>query len=466
MHSVKNIWKAGALLFLLFLLVRCREDVVDEDDPIETNDGYVAIAGSATVNDQSVDAYSHLIPQLSGSLQTQHYAGSEVFFATFTDNPDDEFHGLGPLFIQNSCVGCHPGNGRSQPPMSEIDHSSGLLMRFSVAGEGIHGEPIGVPGFGTQLQTQGTGSNAAEALFMFAYNNVVIDYPDGNSVILHNPSHALINTYTTLPPNVLYSLRNASPLYGLGLLEAISEDDILVLADETDADGNYISGRPNYVWNVSTGHEELGRFGWKSSAPTLEHQVAGAFHEDMGVTSENYFPVENCFGQSNCSGSTSTPDVSEQNILDAAMYIRTLAVPDWRNQEDPIVARGREVFHNLNCQACHHEEFVTSASPVEALNGIVIHPFTDMLIHDMGEVLADGRPDFHASTNEWRTAPLWGIGLTKTINPNARYLHDGRAATLEEAILWHGGEAHWTIEYFKSLPLADRQALIAFLESL
>ncbi|MBL0317357.1 MAG: thiol oxidoreductase [Flavobacteriales bacterium] len=466
MHTKRKIWKAGAMLLLLFLLVRCKDDVISDEYYEKPDPELPLIAGSATVNDGGVDAYSHLIPDMNASVAGQHAVGSDVFFATFTENPDGEYSGLGPLYIQNSCVGCHPGNGRSQPPLSEVDYNSGLLMRFSLAGEGPHGEPIAVPGYGTQLQTQGVSGNEAEALYIFSYSNAVITYADGNSVTLHNPSHILINEYAPLPDNILFSMRNASPIYGLGLLEAISESDILALADETDADGNYISGRPNFVWNVKTQQEELGRFGWKSSAPTIEHQVAGAFNEDMGITSEGYFPVENCSGQANCSGASASPDITEQTIDDLATYVRTLAVPNWRNQDDPTVQRGKEVFNELKCNLCHHEEFTTSGSVLPELNGIVIHPFTDMLIHDMGEVLADGRPDFHASTNEWRTSPLWGIGLTKLINPDARFLHDGRAETLEEAILWHGGEAHWTIEYFKQLPQADRDALITFLESL
>lgn len=467
MHNRIHIKLAGAMLLLLFFLVRCRYDVVKDDDiPYNPIPEQPKIAGPATIADETSTAYSGLIPVVDASTSSDHEAGKEIFLASFSENPDAIYHGLGPLFIQNSCVGCHPGNGRSQPPLSEVDYDSGLLMRFSLAGEGPHGEPIAVPGYGTQLQTRATGLNAPEALYTFSYNNVNVTYADGSTLILHNPSHTLINNYTSLPSNILFTMRNASPIYGLGLLEAIPEADILALADETDADGNYISGRPNYVWNVKTQQEELGRFGWKSSAPSIEHQVAGAFNEDMGITSAGYFPVENCDGQSNCSGSSSSTDVDEQTILKLATYVRTLAVPNWRNQDDPTVLRGKQVFHDLNCQSCHHETFVTAGSSVASLNGIEIHPYTDMLIHDMGEVLADGRPDFHASTNEWRTSPLWGIGLTKIVNPNARYLHDGRAATLEEAILWHGGEANWIIEYFKQLPQTDRDALITFLESL
>lgn len=453
-------------MLLLLSLVRCKDDVISDEYYEKPDPELPLIAGSATVNDGGVDAYSHLIPDMNASVAGQHAVGSDVFFATFTENPDAEFGGLGPLFIQNSCVGCIQAMEdlnllcRKWITIQVYSCDSVLQVKVHMV------NPSPCPGYGTQLQTQGVSGNEAEALYIFSYSNAVITYADGNSVTLHNPSHILINEYAPLPDNILFSMRNASPIYGLGLLEAISESDILALADETDADGNYISGRPNFVWNVKTQQEELGRFGWKSCSATIEHQVAGAFNEDMGITSEGYFPVENCSGQANCSGASASPDITEQTIDDLANYSELLAVPNWRNQDDPTVQRGKEVFNELKCNLCHHEEFTTSGSVLPELNGIVIHPFTDMLIHDMGEVLADGRPDFSASTNEWRTSPLWGIGLTKLINPDARFLHDGRAETLEEAILWHGGEAHWTIEYFKQLPQADRDALITFLESL
>ncbi len=461
---------AGACLLLLFISA-CRRHEPDEieiiPDPVIPLAVEYFAGGATTVFDAGSGAYSHVATNASGSTSQLHQAGSDIFFSDFSEYGSDEPDGLGPLYIQASCGGCHPGNGRSQPPLSEVDYNSGLLMRFSLSGAGDHGQPIAVPGFGTQLQTRAMNGQQPEGHFNFYYSNELVTYPDGNTVLLQNPAHAVYDTYTSMPPNVLYSLRLASPVYGLGLLEAVPEANILSRVDETDDDGDYISGKANFVWNVSTQQMELGRFGWKSSNPTIAQQTAGAFHEDMGITSAGFFPDENGLGQSNCtSGFGIDPDVNADLINQVAFYVSTLAVPAPRNQEDPVVMHGKQIFHDLNCSGCHTPQLQTGVSSVSELSNQTIFPYTDMLIHDMGEVLADGRPDFEASTNEWRTPPLWGIGLTHIVNPDARFLHDGRAATLEEAILWHGGEANWIVGYFKELTEEDRDALITFLESL
>jgi CxxC motif-containing protein (DUF1111 family) len=461
---------AGACVLLLFVF-GCRKKVLNEelniDDPVPSIDAIYFAGGATTVFDASANAYSHVASNASAATSQMHAAGASLFFADFSEYGSNEPDGLGPLFIQTSCEGCHPNNGRSQPPMSEVDYDSGLLMRFSLAGAGEHGEPIPVPGYGTQLQTRAIAGQIPEGHFSFIYSNEVVTYADGQSVILQSPSHQITDPYLPLPNNILYSMRNASPLYGLGLLEAVPLEDILSRVDETDDDHDYISGKANFVWNEITQQVELGRFGWKSSHPSVAQQTAGAFTEDMGITSAGFFPIENGIGQSNCTiGFGSDPDVTAEVINQVSFYVSTLAVPAPRNQEDSIVMRGKQIFQDINCAACHTPQLQTGSHPIAELANQTIYPYTDMLIHDMGEVLADGRPDFDASTNEWRTAPLWGIGLTHTVNPNARFLHDGRAATLEEAILWHGGEAYWSIGYYKQLTAADRAALITFLESL
>lgn len=450
------------------LLWSCRKDKPDDNVLTTTpsNPEYQA-GGHTTVYDQSSEAYSSPIANADNAVLDIHNNGAFIFSSDFSLYGTSELDGLGPLFIQSSCIGCHPGNGRSQPPLSEVDYDSGLLMRFSLSGSGIHGEPNPLPGFGTQLQTRAIDGELAEGHFIFSYNNNVVTYEDGSTVILHNPSHEIINPYISMPSNILYSMRNASPIYGLGLLEVVNESDILSRVDETDANSDNISGKANFVWNTSTQQTELGRFGWKASNPTVAQQVAGAFNEDMGVTSAGFNPIENGFGQSNCtSGFGTEPDIPNSIINLVSFYVQTLAVPAPRNLGDPQVQQGRQIFYDLHCDGCHTTQLQTGESDIPQLSNQEIYPYTDMLIHDMGEVLADGRPDFLASTNEWRTPPLWGIGLTHVVNPNARFLHDGRAATLEEAILWHGGEAHWIIEYFKELPLSDRQALLAFLNAL
>lgn len=457
-------------LGLMVLFFSCRKNEEDNDDSSdvisELNPEYFA-GGDGTVFVTDATAFDRLIANGTPGMQVLHDQGRQIFFQEFVEYGTGEFDGLGPLFIQTSCGGCHPGNGRSQPPLTEVDYNSGLLMRFSLAGSGPNGEPNPVPGYGTQLQNRSIDGVAPEAHFLFYYNIFNETYADGSNFPMHDPVFNVIDQYTPMPPNVLFTLRNGSPVYGLGLLEAVSDEEILSRVDETDDNVDYISGRANYVWNVKSQQFEIGKLGWKASNPTIEQQTAGAFHEDMGVTSEGYFETEIGEGQSNSTtGFGPEPDVEESVIDQVSYYLRTLAVPAPRNLDDPQVMHGRQIFYDLNCNGCHTPQLTTGNSAIPQLANQTIYPYTDLLIHDMGEILADGRPDFDASTNEWRTPPLWGLGLTAIVNPNARYLHDGRASSIEEAILWHGGEAHWAKEYFKSLPAEDREALLAFLNAL
>ena len=255
-------------------------------------------------------------------------------------------------------------------------------------------------------------------------------------------------------------------MYGLGLIEAIAEADILANVDENDANADGISGRANYVWSVRDQQLKLGRFGWKANNPTAYQQTAEAFNQDMGITSP-YFPNENCHNQGNCTNDTATAtSIDDAFVKLTAFYFQTLAVPAARNLNDATVKRGKELFEKAYCAKCHAPKFVTGTHDIAELSNQTIYPYSDWLVHDMGQGLADNRPDNLATGTEWRTAPLWGIGLTQVVNPNARFLHDGRARTLEEAILWHDGEASYSRDYYKNLSKKDRDAVIAFLKAL
>jgi CxxC motif-containing protein (DUF1111 family) len=295
---------------------------------------------------------------------------------------------------------------------------------------------------------------------------VVVSFPDGNSVTLRQPYYHFYDSYAALPPDLLRSGRNAPPLIGLGLLEAIRDEDILAGEDPADADGDYLSGIANRVWNIAGGHTSVGRFGWKAGNPGVLHQTADAFLEDLGITTEGLLPFEACSGQPNCAGMTETPDLSRDHAEVTAFYLKSLGVPAPRNLEDPQVALGKQLFSEISCAGCHRPEWKTGPSPYPFLSGQTIFPYTDMLLHDMGEGLGDGRPEFLAGANEWRTPPLWGIGLSGLIHPEGTFLHDGRAVTMEEAILWHGGEAIHSRNAYMQLPAASREALIRFLEAL
>ncbi|HEX9648783.1 MAG TPA: di-heme oxidoredictase family protein, partial [Alphaproteobacteria bacterium] len=271
-----------------------------------------------------------------------------------------------------------------------------------------------------------------------------------------------------LGDDAMLSPRVAPATIGLGLLEAVPEATILALADPADADGDGVSGRPNRVAGEVGGGIALGRFGWKANQPSLRRQNAAAALGDIGLTS-TLFPDENCAApQDACRAAKSggAPELSDAFLDKLTLYTRLLAVPRQRGADAEPVRHGEQLFRAAGCAACHMPTLVTGAHPLAELAGQVIHPFTDLLLHDMGEGLADGRPDFAATGREWRTAPLWGLGLVETVNGHTYFLHDGRARNLAEAILWHGGEAEAARERFRALPRGDREALLAFLRSL
>ena len=268
---------------------------------------------------------------------------------------------------------------------------------------------------------------------------------------------------------VQVSPRIAPAVIGMGLLEAIPEASILALSDPDDVDGDGISGRPNYVWDVRKEEAVLGRFGWKANQPTLEQQSAGAFLGDIGITS-SLFPEENCPSkQESCQEALNggQPEVTDRRLGRVTVYVQTLAVPAMRNPDDEVVQQGARLFVQSQCSLCHAPMHVTGDTHTLApLRNQTIFPYTDLLLHDMGPGLADDRPDGEASGTEWRTPPLWGIGLVDTVNGHTMFLHDGRARNLEEAILWHGGEADESRQRFMGLTSEERDALLRFLESL
>jgi CxxC motif-containing protein (DUF1111 family) len=308
-----------------------------------------------------------------------------------------------------------------------------------------------------------------EGAISIGWVEVAGEYDDGTGYTLRAPVYAIADAaYGELPEGLLISPRIAPAVIGMGLLEAIPDERLLELADPEDADGDGISGRVNLVWNVRAGEVAIGRFGWKAGQPSVEQQAAGAFLGDIGITS-SLFPEEECTSaQVACLEATTggTPEIGDERLADVTLYASTLAVPAMRNLEEEAVRRGAELMVQSGCTACHVARHETGEHPIAALSGQEILPFTDLLLHDMGEGLADGRPEFEASGSEWRTPPLWGIGLVETVNGHTNFLHDGRARSLEEAILWHGGEGAAARDAFKALTAEEREALIRFLESL
>lgn len=378
------------------------------------------------------------------------------------------FDGLGPLFNRVSCSGCHVRDGRGRPPEPGEPMES-MLVRVSVPGRDAHGGPNPHPMYGDQIQDRAIPGVPAEARVELSWEESAGQYADGDSYRLRRPRVGLREpAYGPLGDALLTSPRVAQGMIGLGLLEAVHHATLLALADPDDANGDGISGRVNRVWDSQTNTHAIGRFGWKSNQPSLRQQNAAAAAGDIGITTALAVNDACTAAQKRCRASPNggVPEMTDVFLDKLTLYTQTLAVPHRRDIADPEVLRGEVLFAQSGCTACHTPTLRTGQHALAALSHQTIHPFTDLLLHDMGEGLADGRADFEADGREWRTAPLWGLGLIHSVNGHELLLHDGRARGIAEAILWHGGEAESARERFRTMARADREALLAFLRSL
>ena len=409
----------------------------------------VAPGGATTVADRTSNGYSLPAANLDSAALARHLDGDVGFEATFVRGPAPINPGLGPLYNHNACGACHGRDGRGLPQFGAA--GSQALVRVSLAAgtPELPGAPVPVPGLGGQLQDHGVFGVEPEVTVELTWTDQPGRYGDGTPFTLRAPSVTLRRADgSELGAEVLRSLRQAPPVFGLGLLEAIPEADLRAAEDPDDRDGDGISGRANLVWDVDAQAPRLGRFGHKAGNPSLAQQAAAAYANDMGVTSRR-------FGDE--------VELDDDVIATTAFYTATLGVPA-RAPGD--VAAGEARFAAYGCAACHTPVQATGPHPIAALADQTFAPYTDLLLHDLGDGLADGRPDFLADGREWRTPPLWGLGLVQTVLPGASYLHDGRARTTAEAILWHGGEAAAARERFRTAAADDRQALLTFLSAL
>jgi CxxC motif-containing protein (DUF1111 family) len=420
--------------------------------------------GATTVFDSTAEAFGHPAPNLGPRALARHIAGDAAFSLTFVVEPGLANSGLGPLYNNTSCEACHFGDGRGRPPEPGAPFET-MLFRASLRGKDAFGGPKGAGMFGGQLQLIAIPGVSAEASAQVTYTDSGGRFDDGTGYSLRVPHYSFRGIVAALPDDLLTSPRVAPVNFGLGLLEAVPEETIRARADPDDRDNDGISGRVNIVYDVPLRQYVVGRFGWKANVGSLLHQAAGAFNGDMGITS-SYFPSENCEGEyDDCKAHDA--EVTDKMIAEVAFYTQTLGVPARRRLDDPQVRKGEALFYTIGCHDCHTPTMVTGVLPgVPAVSNQTIHPYTDLLLHDMGGGLADHRPDFGASGREFRTPPLWGIGLVQTVNGHTFFLHDGRARNLLEAVLWHGGEGKRARERFKSLSADARNALIAFLNSL
>ena len=444
-------------------------------------------AGAATVRARkNRDAFSQPSKNIGFDGELEFRVGNGLFRKLWVSSPSSTLasDGLGPLFNARSCQRCHLKDGRGHPPEDMEDNAISMFLRVSIPGgsddaiSGIDGyiPTLPDPVYGGQMQDFGLPGQPAEYRLQIDYEEIRVELSDGETASLRDPSYTAADLgYGPLHPDAMLSPRVAPQMIGLGLLEAIPAADILANADPDDEDGDGISGRPNVVWSVEYGMPMLGRFGLKAGAPTVRHQSAEAFAGDIGISSPLFpDPWGDCTGgQPDCrSAPHGDRDDRGHEIDDIGLdlvtfYSRNLGVPARRDVADPEVLRGKGVFHAAGCTSCHQPSFVTHRledRPEQSFQ--LIWPYTDLLLHDMGEGLADNRPEARATGREWRTPPLWGIGLTKQVSGHTYFLHDGRARSLLEAILWHGGEAKPHRDAVVEMPAEDRAALIRFLESL
>ena len=377
--------------------------------------------------------------------------------------------GRGPLSNAESCLGCHINSGRGAAPAKSNEPMRSMITRVSLPGKDATGGPIPHPRYGHQINFLGVeGDVYGEGEVFIKWQDLPMAFADGETRTLRAPTLSIEQLgYGALTDGVLVSPRITQPLIGLGLLEAIPDSTLEALARAVKPHG--IKGKTNRVWNLAAKRQAIGRFGLKASHPNLSQQIMAAFHEDLGVTSD-LFPVENCTEiQKSCRDAFSSPqpELGPNQFTPLLFYVRANAAPARRDVEDPDVKRGEAVFADAGCAACHLSELKTGDyAPIPEIANRTIQPYTDLLLHDMGAALADNRPDFEANGNEWRTPPLWGLGLAKTVNGHSDLLHDGRARNAGEAILWHDGEARFSREAFLNMPKSDRQALLRFLDSL
>jgi CxxC motif-containing protein (DUF1111 family) len=465
-------------LFLALGLSAC------DDAPrfTQAEPGEARSGGSATVRKTDQNSFSLPSANLPPSRRVDFSVGNSFFRNPWVIAPSTTTarDGLGPLFNTNACQNCHIKDGRGHPPTPDAQNAVSMLVRLSIPDAPAYAkviEQLGVvpePVYGGQLQDMSVPGVVPEGKVRVDYTPVPIRFKDGTEVELRKPTLQITQLgYGPMHPDTRFSARVAPPMIGLGLLEAIPDEAILANAEAQAKDKNGIAGRPNRVWDDAQQKTVLGRFGWKAGQPNLNQQNVHAFSGDMGLTT-SLRTVDDCTAaQTACkqapngNGPDGEPEVSDNILRLVLFYSRNLAVPARRDVSAPQVLAGKTLFFQTGCQSCHTPKYTTAANAAEPeLANQVIRPYSDLLLHDMGDGLADNRSEFQATGRDWRTPPLWGIGLTQAVSGHTQFLHDGRARNLLEAVLWHGGEAAAAQQQVLSFNADQRAALLAFLNSL
>lgn len=470
MRLTYNMRSSLFITLAALMAAGCSQNTGDNNKTsLQNDEGNTTVSKNYFTQSKNKKAFSHPVKGLNYEEEDQFVLGKSFFRIPWVEAPSATTarDGLGPLFNANTCVHCHPGNGAGVAVNEKGEMHRSYLLRLSHK-NGTDNKLLKTHGFvpdstyGAQLSKNGNQKVPAEAKVSVTYEEINGTYPDGTRYQLRKPHYAVTDpAYGPFDKQTIFAGRIGSALIGLGLLEEIPEKDILANQDIDDRNGDGISGKANYAFNPETNQTELGRFTWKASAATVKHQSAAAAHNDMGL-SNPLFPSHNCTNKQEACLKESQKgrhvfDLPEERLDAIAFYLKNLAVPLQRELQKH--QEGEKLFERLNCTACHTPEFKLS-------NGTKIHPFSDLLLHDMGEELSDGRSEFLANGNEWRTPPMWGIGLYEKVSGEANFLHDGRARSIEEAILWHGGEAQRSKEAFMALDKPSREKLLLFLKSI
>lgn len=443
----------------------------DSDYTLRPEEDEQFSGGTSTVFNSTEEAFGFASSAISPDQASDFGVGNSFFRQNWVTAPSSTTarDGLGPFYNAISCASCHFKDGRGRPPAFDGEFGKGLLLRLSLPETDAFGAYLPDPTYGGQLQDKAIFGQTAKGDYIITFETSTETLGDGTVVELRKPSYHIQNlAYGTMSSSVRVSPRIANQIIGMGLLEAVPESTILAFIDVGDSNGDGIIGKANYAHDLTSNTTRMGRFGWKANQPTVRQQVATALHQDMGLTT-SMFPNENCPPGIDCTsipngGSPEVPDLALDRMI---LYSQALAVPARRNFDDQSVLNGKRIFGQINCTGCHRAKMQTGSDyAIAGMRNQTIRPYSDLLLHDMGDALADNASDFLANGREWRTQPLWGIGLIHTVNGHTNLLHDGRARNVTEAILWHGGEATNAKNAFKQLTTAERTDLLNFINSL
>ncbi len=485
MNSLKSALKSALKSYLLIITVVFTPVALEANQDLP--------GGEGSVDFKPFPSYLLPVTNLPEDKRKYFHAGRALAHQPWVKAPSSTTarDGLGPVYNARTCLACHANGGRGIMPRDGKTRLVQGLVRVSILGKNPRYGVIPEPTYGDQIQTQsatlahqlgehrakfGPNDPRPEAYIYIDWQKVPFKYPDGSVVELRRPEIRFENLgYGDFHPETMFSLRNAPPIHGVGLLEMIDSRDIIV-NEVSQKELGLVSGRINWVWDPISRSLAIGRFGLKANKPSVLVQTAAAFHGDIGITN-SIFPDQPCSAaQEIClrqvSGETATEEEINDKLLNMVSdFAMNLGVPKARKAKNSVaenrITAGRSLFASTGCIACHRPSYTTKNSErFPQLSNQVIWPYTDLLVHDMGEGLADHRPDFLASGTEWKTPALWGIGINYRVNGGANLLHDGRAINIEEAILWHGGEAEFSQQNFINLPVEHRENLIKFVNSL